>query len=49
MVANECKTCMCFELKKDEYSEYGYCNLYEDEVNLDYDGDCDCSFKKVII
>lgn len=27
MIANECKTCIHFKLKEDEYSEYGYCNL----------------------
>ena len=44
MVANECKRCIHFELKEDEYSKYGYCDFCEDEINLNYCGDCNCQF-----
>lgn len=44
MVANECRKCVHFELKEDEYSEYGYCNFCDDLINLDYDGNCNCTF-----
>ena len=46
MVANECKECIFFELQKDKLGEYGYCNLCDDLINLDYYGDCHCSFYK---
>lgn len=49
MVANECKTCMHFELKKDEYGKYGYCDFCEDVVNLDYYGDCGCPYYNIEI
>lgn len=44
MVANECKRCIHFELKEDEYGKYGYCDFCEDEINLNYCGDCNCQF-----
>lgn len=44
MVANECQKCVHFELKEDEYGKYGYCNFYNDLINLDYDGNCNCTF-----
>ena len=42
MVAEECKKCGDFSLRKDKFGEYGYCGFYEDEVNLDYNGECGC-------
>lgn len=48
MTANECdiKECMFFELKKDKLGKYGYCSFYDDLINLNYHGDCNCPFYK---
>ncbi len=44
MVAKECEKCVFFELKKDDEGEYGFCEYCNDLINLDYQGNCDCSF-----
>ena len=41
MVAEECKKCEYFS-RKDKLGEYGYCEFYEDVVNLDYNDEFGC-------